>query len=209
MFFPTVDIQPVASAYIRAMTELNIWGQITLMRRNIETRRSHLISLTGSILAEIKDLDKVEINLKQDMQNLQVALQYYNEVEETLRKKQTEINELRRNIDELRQHPGITAKSSGASVLHRGGSTSFLSHTLSQSRSVTQYHETPPSAKTIYETLANLKGRPKRRRDIEESSESSDDSIPDTSGAGKTQDGDTSRGNNEVEENRDVEVNEN
>jgi hypothetical protein len=207
MFFPTIDIQPIASAYIRAMTELNIWGQITMMRQNIEKRRTHLVGLASTILKEITELEKVEMELKDDKKKLEIALQYYKQVEETLRNKQKEIGGLRRNVDELRQHPGVTVKSSGTSVLHRGGATPLPSHSFkSQSRLISQECETTEG---LHQKLSNLKSRPRRKFEIGESDDSSDDSIPDTSGAGKTQNEDNSQGNNEMEEKMDVEVNEN
>jgi hypothetical protein len=210
MFFPTIDIQPVASAYIRAMTELNIWGQITLMRRNVEARRSHLISLAGTTIREIENLEQVEFDLKRDTEDLEVALQYYKQVEETLRNKKREVDGLRRNVDELRQHPGITAKSSGTSILQRGSGTPLPSHSLkSQSRSDSQEPKFSTATTTLRDSLALLKSHQKRRFEIEESDASSDDSIPDTSGAGKAQGVKSGRVNNEVKEDVEPTVNEN
>jgi hypothetical protein len=91
------------------MSNFNIWGQITLMIRNIQARQTHLKALSGAILKTIEDLEKSTKILRQEKKELEKIGDYYRRVEADLSNKQGEQQSLNDKITTLRTQPGIEA----------------------------------------------------------------------------------------------------
>jgi hypothetical protein len=160
------------------MSNFNIWGQITLMIRNIEARKTHLKALSGTILESISDLETATDILREEKQKLEKIGEYYRKVEADLADKRAEQQSLDDEVTTLRTQPGIEAILKGK--ISQSKRTKHGSQQPSSSRTSPSVMIGDQSVQTQIPLRGSILGKPRRRyADIEESDD--DDFINDVS----------------------------
>ena len=89
------------------MTELNIHGQTKLMVLKLKSRQNYLHSLSGKALQEADKLKKLREELKEELENCELAESYYQKARHESASLKSQVRGIKASIDTYRRHPEV------------------------------------------------------------------------------------------------------